>query len=126
MTNQYTPEDAARVEKAFIIEVLRQAKWLNIHDDVFAHILAIPETDVCRMKKGELVVAHDSRSFKIGIVFARLSRLLCRLAHGDEAVAQAWLYNPNKALGDVPLRLIEDFAGLHHVIEHLKSQKSLT
>ena len=46
------------------------------------------------MKKGDYALQAGSKPFELGVLFVRLFRSLDAIVGGDEAVASAWLANP--------------------------------
>jgi len=55
----------------------------------------------------------------------RLFRSLDALVHGDDAVARAWMTNPNTGLGGVPLDMIQTLPGLVHALAYLDARRAL-
>jgi hypothetical protein len=127
MPDRYTKEDAAKAERALLRELIILQRRFDISDDDFAKILAMPEDAVLRMKLGETVIAHDSHSFKVGVAFVRMSRLLFGIVGGDVKSARSWLYSHNTALGDVPLYIMvkHHWAGIEYVIGYLESHSGM-
>jgi len=111
-------EDGAVLTKA----VLRAADKLGVKANVLAPILGLSETTVSRMKGGDYRLEADTRPFERGVLFVRLFRSLDALAGGDEAVAPAWLTNPNSALGGKPVEKISTLDGLVDVIDYLDTR----
>jgi hypothetical protein len=105
--------------------VLRAAGKLDVRQAALAAILGVSEATVSRMKKGDYVLQADSKPFELGVLFVRLFRSLDAMVGGDEAVARAWLANPNLALDAKPAEKIRTIAGLSDVIDYLDARKSL-
>jgi DNA-binding XRE family transcriptional regulator len=104
---------------------LRAAGKLDLNQGALAHILGLSEATVSRMKKGDYVLAADSKAFELAVLFVRLFRSLDAIVGGDEAVARAWLANPNLALGATPAEKIRTVAGLTDVIAYLDACRNL-
>jgi uncharacterized protein (DUF2384 family) len=105
--------------------VLRAADKLNVKQTALAAILGVSEATVSRMKKGDYVLHADSTAFELAVLFVRLFRSLDVMVGGDEAVARAWLANPNLALDAKPVEKIRTVPGLMDVITYLDARKSL-
>ena len=105
--------------------VLRAAAKLDVNQAALAAILGVSEPTVSRMKKGVYVLPADSKVFELAVLFVRLFRSLDEMVGGDEAVARAWLANPNLALDGKPAEKIRTIAGLSDVIDYLDARKSL-
>jgi hypothetical protein len=105
--------------------VLRAADKLDVKQAALAAILGVSEATVSRMKKGDYVLHADSKAFELAVLFVRLFRSLEAMVGGDEAVARAWLANPNLALDAKPAEKIRTVPGLMDVITYLDARKSL-
>ena len=112
--------DAAVLTKA----VLRAADKLGVRGSVLALVLGVSEATVSRMKSGDNRLEADTKPFELGVMFVRLFRSLDAIAGGDEAVARAWLANPNSALGGKPVEKIRNLAGLIDVIAYLDARRA--
>jgi hypothetical protein len=105
--------------------VLRAAAKLDVKAARLASVLGLSETTVSRMKKGDYVLEAGLKSFELGILFVRLFRSLDAIVGGDEAVARAWLANPNLALDGRPAEKIMTISGLTDVIAYLDARRAL-
>jgi uncharacterized protein (DUF2384 family) len=105
--------------------VLLAADKLDVKQASLAAILGVSEATVSRMKKGDYVLHADSKAFELAVLFVRLFRSLDVMVGGDEAVARAWLANPNLALDAKPVEKIRTVPGLMDVITYLDARKSL-
>ena len=105
--------------------VLRAADKLAVKQAALAAILGVSEATLSRMKKGDYVLQTDSKAFELGVLFVRLFRSLDAMVGGDEAVARAWLANPNLALDAKPAEKIRTVPGLMDVIAYLDARKSI-
>jgi uncharacterized protein (DUF2384 family) len=105
--------------------ILRAADKLDVKQATLAAILGVSEATVSRMKRGDYVLQADSKAFELAALFVRLFRSLDEMVGGDEAVARAWLANPNLALDAKPVEHIRTVPGLMNVIAYLDARKSL-
>lgn len=105
--------------------VLRAADKLDVKQAALAAILGVSEATVSRMKKGDYVLHANSKAFELAVQFVRLFRSLDEMVGGDEAVARAWLANPNLTLDAKPVEKIRTVPGLMDVIAYLDARKSL-
>lgn len=105
--------------------VLRAADKLAVNQAALADILGLSEAQVSRMRKGDKILQTGTKASEFGVLFVRLFRSLDAIVGGDEAVARAWLVNPNLALGAKPADRIRTIAGLMDVITYLDARKSL-
>jgi uncharacterized protein (DUF2384 family) len=105
--------------------VIRAAERLNLKGRVLAAVLGVSETTLSRMKRGDFILETDTKPFELGVLFVRLFRSLDAIVGGDEAVARAWLDNPNVALDGRPIEKIRTVAGLVDVIAYLDARRAL-
>jgi hypothetical protein len=112
-------------KKVLTKAVLRAAEKLDVKGSRLALILGLSEPTVSRMKKGEYLLEADTKPFELAVLFVRLFRSLDAIVGGDEAVARAWLANPNLALDGRPVEKIRTIAGLTDVIAYLDARRAL-
>ena len=105
--------------------VLRSADRLGVSNKALAGIIGLSEASVSRMGSGRFTLAPGDKAFELGVMFIRLFRALDAIAHGDDAVSQAWLKNDNAALGGPPLVLIQSISGLVHAVAYLDARRAL-
>jgi uncharacterized protein (DUF2384 family) len=105
--------------------LLRASTRLGVSNKVLARVVGLSEASVSRMGSGAYVLSPSDKSFDLAVLFVRLFRGLDAVVHGDEAVARAWLRNPNDALGAPPLALIQSIPGLVHVVAYLDARRAL-
>lgn len=115
------PDDAAVVSKAAFAAAAR----LGLPNAVLARVIGLSESSVSRMGAGAYRLRPADKAFDLALLFVRLFRSLDAIVHGDEAVARAWLRNPNDALGAPPITLIQSVPGLVHVVGYLDARRAL-
>jgi uncharacterized protein (DUF2384 family) len=116
-----TAERAAIVTKA----ALKAAERLDLSQKVLANVIGVSESTISRMKSGTYRLEPEQKSFELALQFVRLYRSLDAIVGGDDAVAAAWLKNPNTALDSEPLKLIQTVPGLMNVIQYLDARRAL-
>lgn len=104
---------------------LRAAGLLGISNKALARIVGVSEASVSRMGAGTYTLRPDEKPFELAVLFVRFYRALDAIVHGDDEVARAWLRNPNAALGDTPLTLIQSLPGLVHAVAYLDARRAL-
>lgn len=114
------PAVGAVVTKA----ALAAAARLDVPQKALSRIIGVSEASVSRMRAGTYELTPGDKSFELAILFVRLFRALDATVGGDEAVARAWLRQPNIALGQKPLALIESVTGLVNVVAYLDAQRA--
>jgi uncharacterized protein (DUF2384 family) len=116
-----TPSEAALLTKA----ALRAAARLGMTSKSLAAVIGVSEATVSRMRSGDYTLQPGQKSFELAILFVRFYRSLDAIVGGDEAVARAWLKNPNKALDAEPLALIQTVSGLMNAISYLDARRAV-
>jgi uncharacterized protein (DUF2384 family) len=120
-----TVQPVALSEGAVVTKaVLRASDRLQVPQKALSRIIGISEASVSRMRAGTYALAPGDKPFELAVLFVRLFRALDAVAGGDELVARKWLRNPNVALGDSPLTLIQTIAGLVHVVAYLDAERA--
>lgn len=112
-------EGSAVVTKA----ALRAAKQLSLTNKALAGVLGLSEASVSRMGRGEYTLQR--KEMELALLFIRLYRSLDAIVGGDDAVASAWLRNPNAALNGKPVELIQTVPGLMNVISYLDARRAI-
>ena len=104
---------------------LRAATLLGLSNKALARIVGLSEASVSRMGTGSYVLAPGDKAFELAVLFVRLYRTLDALVEGEDAVARAWLRNPNTALGDAPIALIQTVPGLVNTLAYLDARRAI-
>ena len=104
---------------------LRAAGLLGISNKALARIVGLSEASVSRMGVGTYTLAPGEKPFELAVLFVRFYRALDAIVHGDDAVARTWLSNPNAALGDAPITVIQSVSGLVHAVAYLDARRAL-
>ena len=115
-----TQTDGVIVTKA----VLRAAEQLKLPQRTLARVLGVSEASVSRMAAGTVTLAPSEKSFELAILFVRLFRALDAMVGGEEAVARAWMRNPNLVLGEPPITLVQSVTGLLDVVNYLDARRA--
>jgi uncharacterized protein (DUF2384 family) len=119
------PVQASGTEGAVLSKAtIRAADKLDVSQKALASIIGVSEAVVSRMRKGSFELERESKPFELAVLFIRLYRSLDAIVGGDEAVARAWLKNPNTALRKRPLDLIQKVQGLLDVIHYLDARRA--
>jgi hypothetical protein len=105
--------------------VVRAAALLGLSNKILARVVGLSEATVSRMSGGTYLLAPGDKAYELAVLFVRLYRDLDAMVDGDEGVARAWLRNPNLALGDTPLALIQTVTGLVRTLAYLDARRAL-
>jgi hypothetical protein len=105
--------------------LLRAAERLAVNAQTLAAIIGLSPPTLTRMKKGEFTLEAGSKPFELALLFVRLFRSLDAITGGDEAIARAWLANPNTALDGTPIEKVRTISGLIDVIAYLDARRAV-
>ena len=122
-----SPERANSSNASVVVSkaVLRACERLEIRGRLLGRILGLSEASISRLKRGDLTLSPEEKSFELALLFIRLFRSLDAITGGDEGVARAWMRNENSALGGVPIDRILTIAGLTDVLAYLDARRAL-
>ena len=120
------PVQASGTEGAVLTKAtIRAADKLDVSQKALAAIIGVSEAVVSRMRRGAFELERGGgKSFELAVLFIRLYRSLDAIVGGDEAVARAWLRNPNTTLRSRPIDLIQKVQGLLDVIHYLDARRA--
>ena len=104
---------------------LRAAGLLGLSNKALARLVGLSEASVSRMGTGGYTLTPGDKPFELAVLFVRFYRAVDAIVHGDDAVARAWMANPNTALGGTPLELIQTLPGLVHAVAYLDARRAL-
>ena len=104
---------------------LRAAGLLGVSNKVLGRIIGLSEASVSRMGSGAYTLTPGEIPFELAVLFVRCYRALDAVVQGDDAVARAWVANPNAALGTPPLTLIQSVSGLVDAVAYLDARRAL-
>jgi len=104
---------------------LRAAERLELTNRAFAAVIGVSEPTVTRMRRGDYCLHPARKEFELAGLFVRLYRSLDSIVGGDDAVASAWLKNPNLMLDAEPAVLIRTVPGLMNVIQYLDARRAI-
>lgn len=118
---------ALRPEAGMVITkaVVRAAERLRLTARILSAVIGVSEATVSRMKRQEFGLEPGTKPFELGVLFVRLFRSLDAIVGGDDAVAAAWLTNPNLALDARPIEKLQTVSGLVDVIAYLDARRAL-
>jgi DNA-binding XRE family transcriptional regulator len=115
------PSDVTVLTKA----ALRAAEQLGMTNKTLAAVIGVSEATISRMRSGNYTLQRGQKSFELAILFVRFYRALDTIVGGDEAVARAWLRNPNTRFDSDPLTLIQTVPGLMNAIHYLDARRAI-
>lgn len=102
----------------------RASKMLGLSGASLARTIGISEPSVSRLLRGDKRLAPDSKEGELALLLVRVFRSLDALVGTDDQKRVAWMSTHNKALGGVPLRLVQTAAGLVATLNYLDGMRA--
>lgn len=97
---------------------------LGLSGAALARIIGVSEPTVSRIRKGEYALDPDSKAGELALLLVRVYRSLDALVGTDDQKRKDWMRGMNKALGGVPLQLIERPDGLVATLNYLDGMRA--
>ena len=119
--------EEARTDRGAVLTkaAVRAAERLGLSARALAATTGLSEATVSRMKRGRYVLEEGSKPFELAALLVRVFRSLDAIAGGEDALARAWMRNPNSALGGAPIERIVTVSGLVDVVAYLDSRRAV-
>ena len=89
-----------------------------------ARTIGLSEATVSRLLKGEVTLNPEKKEGELSLLLVRVYRALDALVGTDDQKHRAWMNGYNKALGGVPLQLIERADGLVATLNYLDGMRA--
>lgn len=104
--------------------VLRAAGLLKVSQRELAAILGVSPAAVTAAARHGADLPGDPKRQELAVMFLRVFRSLDAIVGGEDAVAAAWLRQPNAALGGVPAERMRTIDGLVAVMGYLDQRRA--
>ena len=102
----------------------RAAQLLGLSGAALARIIGVSEPTVSRIMKGEKALDPLSKEGELSLLLVRVYRSLDPLVGTDDQKRKDWMRGPNKALGGIPIKLIERADGLVATLSYLDGMRA--
>ena len=102
----------------------RATDVLGLSGAALARIIGVSEPTVSRIRKGEYPLDPNSKVGELSLLLVRVYRSLDALVGTDDQKRKDWMRGMNKALGGVPLQLIERPDGLVATLNYLDGMRA--
>jgi transcriptional regulator with XRE-family HTH domain len=102
----------------------RATDFLGLSGAALARIIGVSEPTVSRIRKGEHPLDPNSKAGELSLLLIRVYRSLDALVGTDDQKRKDWMRGMNKALGGVPLQLIERPDGLVATLNYLDGMRA--
>jgi hypothetical protein len=102
----------------------RATDLLGLSGAALSRIIGVSEPTVSRIRKGEYPLDPGSKVGELALLLVRVYRSLDALVGTDDQKRKDWMRGKNKALGGVPLQLIERPDGLVATLNYLDGMRA--
>lgn len=114
------PDPGAVLAKATV----RASQFLGLNGVMLSRTLGLSEPTVSRILKGEKAIDPNSKEGELALLLVRVFRSLDALVGPDEGKRRLWMTGVNKALGGVPVHLIQRVDGLVATLAYLDAMRA--
>lgn len=104
----------------------RASLFLGMNGVMLARTLGLSEPTVSRILKAEKPIDPASKAGELALLLVRVYRSLDALVGTDDGKRQAWMTGFNKALGGVPLQMVQRVDGLVATLSYLDAMRAPT
>lgn len=116
------PESGVVLAKA----VARASQLLGMNGVMLSKTLGLSEPTVSRILRAEKPIDPQSKEGELSLLLVRVYRSLDALVGTDDQKRRQWMGSFNKALGGVPLQLIQRVDGLVATLAYLDAMRAPT
>lgn len=119
-------ETAPKSDPGFVLAkaTTRATDLLGLSGAALARIIGVSEPTVSRIRKGQYPLDPNSKVGELSLLLVRVYRSLDALVGTDDQKRKDWMRGMNKALGGVPLQLIERPDGLVATLNYLDGMRA--
>ena len=103
---------------------VRAGQLLGLSGAALARTIGLSEPTVSRILKGDKAIDPSSKEGELALLLVRVYRSLDALVGTDDQKRQAWMQSHHKALGAVPLQLVQKVEGLVATLHYLDGMRA--
>lgn len=117
---------AIEVDPGFVLAkaTARATELLGLSGAALSRIIGVSEPTVSRILQGDRSLDPDKKEGELALLLVRVYRSLDALVGTDDQKRIAWMKGHNKALGGVPMQLIERADGLVATLNYLDGMRA--
>ena len=104
----------------------RASLFLGMNGVMLAKTLGLSEPTVSRILRADKTIEPASKEGELALLLVRVYRSLDALVGTDDGKRQLWMTGFNKALGGVPLHLVQRVDGLIATLSYLDAMRAPT
>ena len=103
---------------------VRAGQLLGLSGAALARTIGLSEPTVSRILKGDKAIDPATKEGELALLLVRVYRSLDALVGTDDQKRQAWMQSHHKALGAVPLQLVQKVEGLVATLHYLDGMRA--
>lgn len=103
---------------------IRASNLLGLSGAALSRTIGLSEPTISRMQRGEKTLNPQSKEGELSLLLVRVYRSLDALVGTDDTKRKLWMTGFNKALGGVPIQLIERADGLVATLNYLDGMRA--
>ena len=117
---------AIEVDPGFVLAkaTARATELLGLSGAALSRIIGVSGPTVSRILQGDRSLDPDKKEGELALLLVRVYRSLDALVGTDDQKRIAWMKGHNKALGGVPMQLIERADGLVATLNYLDGMRA--
>lgn len=116
------PDAGALLAKA----TARATELLGLSGAALSRTIGLSEPTVSRLLKGDRSLSPASKEGELALLLVRVFRSLDALVGTDDTKRLTWMSTYNKALGGIPLQLVQTATGLVATLNYLDGMRAPT
>lgn len=116
------PDPGAVLAKA----TARATQSLGLSGAALARTIGLSEPTVSRLLHGDRPLSPTSKEGELALLLVRVFRSLDALVGTDDRKRLTWMSTHNKALGGIPMQLVQSAAGLVATLNYLDGMRAPT
>jgi len=119
-------QKVAKTDAGFVLAkaTARAADLLGLSGAALARTIGVSEPTVSRIINGEKALDPMSKEGELSLLLVRVYRSLDPLVGTDDQKRRDWMRGQNKALGGIPIKLIERADGLVATLSYLDGMRA--
>ena len=103
---------------------VRTGQLLGLSGAALARTIGLSEPTMSRILKVDKAIDPASKEGELALLLVRMYRSLDALVGTDDQKRQAWMQSHHKALGAVPLQLVQKVEGLVATLHYLDGMRA--
>ncbi|MDO9438638.1 antitoxin Xre-like helix-turn-helix domain-containing protein [Hydrogenophaga sp.] len=128
MTSTFVKQTVAKPDPGAVLAkaTARATQLLGLSGAALSRTIGLSEPTVSRLLNGDRPLSPASKQGELALLLVRVFRSLDALVGTDDRKRLTWMSTYNKALGGVPIQLVQTAAGLVATLNYLDGMRAPT